>query len=413
MTDWERTRWRKLYLREPKDQEIWAWQTRGLRDLLIRIAEDDGRVGRDVDALRRLLRAGDELDVHVQELLADGFLEQRGDGVFVRNLPEAQTPATPPRSVAGGRWAGTTAEERIAAARRASEARWGRRADASHASTDASPHPSPHASPHASMRRDASTHSDASVDASVTHAPPRAVSEYLDPSESLPDPEDKIRKDPERAREPTHRKSSDATHASSHALTHASHDASRGAPRKDPLAVSLAGGTDDDHWVFERWAEAFGKTGADFDPGRCACIAERRLRGMTRQDAVDALAGAKLDPYVTGAKDGKRHDRLSFIFGDAERYEEFRDAGRARARGRDSDDDLPPEVKAKRERYFEAERRRVAEHQRKIIAEHEAEYGPIVVPPASPSGVRDVRALVASIGNGGTGTRKPNGSGNG
>lgn len=108
-------------------------------------------------------------------------------------------------------------------------------------------------------------------------------------------------------------------------------DESKAALRRalpDAMATSFAVGTEDDHWVFGRWVAAFGKTGADFDPGRCACLAERRLRGMTRQDAEDALAGAKLDPYVTGEKDGKKHDRLSFIFGDAERFEEFRDAGR-------------------------------------------------------------------------------------
>ena len=50
---------------------------------------------------------------------------------------------------------------------------------------------------------------------------------------------------------------------------------------------------------------------------------------MTARDADDAIAGALADDYVNGTKDGKRHDRLLFIFGDAERYEEFRDAGRA------------------------------------------------------------------------------------
>lgn len=204
MTSWDRERWRKLYLREPKDQEILPWQTRGLRDLCIRIAEDDGRLGRDVNALQRLLRAGDELSEHVRELLADGFLEQRDDGLYVRNLPHAQSSpdpsrppksSTPARAPTGGRWANTSAEERSAAARKASDARWGRRIDGSG-----------DASPDASVT-DATTDGDASVDASES----RAVSGSSDPSESLPEE----REEENRSDQP------DQSDASSHdALTH-------------------------------------------------------------------------------------------------------------------------------------------------------------------------------------------------
>src|SRR6185503_7367047 len=94
MTAWDRGGWRKLWTREPKDQEVWPWETRGLRDLLIRLADDDG------------------------------FLVTRERGIFVRNLPVAQGdqkgPSRPPRaprepsSTPGGRWAGTTPEERSA-----------------------------------------------------------------------------------------------------------------------------------------------------------------------------------------------------------------------------------------------------------------------------------------------------------
>lgn len=99
-------------------------------------------------------------------------------------------------------------------------------------------------------------------------------------------------------------------------------------PRADPFGASFARPHADDIWVFQRWSARFGKTGAKFDDRRGRQIAERRLAGMTRQDAEDALVGASFDAYVIGKKDGHRHDRLSFIFGDQERFEEFRDVGR-------------------------------------------------------------------------------------
>jgi hypothetical protein len=202
VTEWSRERWRKLYLREPKDQEIWDWRARGLRDLLIRIAEDDGRIARDVAALRRLLRAGDELDEHVKTLLEDGFLVLENGALYVRNLPEAQSQTEPtsrgprPTRATGsgaGRWANTTPEERSAAARRASEGRWGRRKG------DASDDGPPDASSH--MRSDASTDDDASSDASGDACSPRAVSGFVDPSESFPEEEkrqEKKREEPAR-----------------------------------------------------------------------------------------------------------------------------------------------------------------------------------------------------------------------
>jgi len=42
MKDWAKERWRKLYLREALDQRLWSVMARGLRDYLIRLAEDDG-----------------------------------------------------------------------------------------------------------------------------------------------------------------------------------------------------------------------------------------------------------------------------------------------------------------------------------------------------------------------------------
>lgn len=188
-----------------------AWQARGLRDLLIRVAEDDGRVGRDLAALRRLLRGGEELDEHVLSLLNDGFLVSRDEGLYVRNLPRAQAsegraePLQREPSSSGGRWNNTTPEQRAEAARRAADARWARRTDAS---GDASAsHPV--------------THADASSDASV----PRAVSGSSDPAESLPEEREEQKREDQ-----TLQRTDASTHA---AVTHRrmTHDASTQQPR--------------------------------------------------------------------------------------------------------------------------------------------------------------------------------------
>ncbi len=49
MKDWSKERWRKLYLRESLEQRLWSVMARGLRDYLIRLAEDDGTLIRDDD----------------------------------------------------------------------------------------------------------------------------------------------------------------------------------------------------------------------------------------------------------------------------------------------------------------------------------------------------------------------------
>ena len=49
MKDWPKERWRKLYLREALEQRLWSVMARGLRDYLIRVAEDDGALIRDSD----------------------------------------------------------------------------------------------------------------------------------------------------------------------------------------------------------------------------------------------------------------------------------------------------------------------------------------------------------------------------
>jgi len=98
MKDWSKERWRKLYLREALEQRLWSVMARGLRDYLIRVAEDDGALIRDADdPVEALLPA---LGAHPDEaelvraaivlLRRDGFLAGGARSLFVRNLPAAQ-----------------------------------------------------------------------------------------------------------------------------------------------------------------------------------------------------------------------------------------------------------------------------------------------------------------------------------
>lgn len=90
MTNWARERWRRLYLREPLEQEAWPWYARGLRNLLIQRAQDDGFVARSVARLRDALRGDEQLEESVELMLDDGFLVETEEGLYVRNLPAAQ-----------------------------------------------------------------------------------------------------------------------------------------------------------------------------------------------------------------------------------------------------------------------------------------------------------------------------------
>jgi hypothetical protein len=97
--NWSRERWRKLYLRESAEQRgSWPLMARGVRDYLIRVAEDDGRVvsrggaARLLDVLGAQPTAERELAAHaIALLLEDGFLVEGEDGaIYVSNLPKAQ-----------------------------------------------------------------------------------------------------------------------------------------------------------------------------------------------------------------------------------------------------------------------------------------------------------------------------------
>ena len=126
MKDWPKERWRKLYLREALEQRLWSVMARGLRDYLIRVAEDDGALIRDSDdPVEALLRA---LGAHPDEaelvraaivlLRRDGFLAGGARSLFVHNLPAAQ--AWEPRvavpaeaEVAGTPTSGRASNERV------------------------------------------------------------------------------------------------------------------------------------------------------------------------------------------------------------------------------------------------------------------------------------------------------------
>ncbi len=80
--------------------------------------------------------------------------------------------------------------------------------------------------------------------------------------------------------------------------------------------------------VFACWAAAF-MPAAAFDAGRASCLLERARAGMTKQDGEDAVAGALADEWINGTKDGKMKRKLSAVFGTADSYEGFREAGKA------------------------------------------------------------------------------------
>jgi len=98
MKDWSKERWRKLYLRESIEQRLWSVMARGLRDYLIRLAEDDGALIRDsAEPVEDLLRAlgahageADWVRAAIELLRRDGFLGGNERSLFVRNLPAAQ-----------------------------------------------------------------------------------------------------------------------------------------------------------------------------------------------------------------------------------------------------------------------------------------------------------------------------------
>jgi hypothetical protein len=249
VTDWIRTRWRKLYLREPLEQQALPWAARGLRDLLIRLAEDDGYLGAR-ETLVRALRAEDDPLVgdYLDSLLQDGFLVEQDGFLVVRNLPAAQGDGPPvddppPRPNRGqraaqARWQNATEEQRKAATMAATKAR---RASRDRSSTHDATHVdarSMHVAMH--VRRTVDARCDARSEPNVH---PRAVSGQDQATESLLSQPEKPEKPDlhERARTYDARTTHDATHVEDARTTHVEEDESAriSKPKTSPL-------TDDD-----------------------------------------------------------------------------------------------------------------------------------------------------------------------
>lgn len=98
--DWSKERWRKQYVREPLQHRTWPVMARGLRELLNALAEDDGLLVRDADdPVQALLRAlhpqeyeAELVQVALELLIADGFLERDEHSIWIPEVPWAQAP---------------------------------------------------------------------------------------------------------------------------------------------------------------------------------------------------------------------------------------------------------------------------------------------------------------------------------
>ncbi len=107
MKNFERERWRKLFIRENAQQRaIWPLMQRGIRDYCVRLADDDGtlaivlRCGDPVEAVLSVLGAHPAEQEHaraaVAGLLEDGFLLAEDGRVSVARLAEAQGEGSEP-----------------------------------------------------------------------------------------------------------------------------------------------------------------------------------------------------------------------------------------------------------------------------------------------------------------------------
>jgi len=125
MKDWSRERWRKLYIREALEQRRWSVVTRGLRDYLIRFADDDGALIRDSDdpiedllvALGPVASEVELIRAAIRVLEKDGFLGGGARSLFVVNLPVAQASehraSTTPTDVPRKGPASSSSKERV------------------------------------------------------------------------------------------------------------------------------------------------------------------------------------------------------------------------------------------------------------------------------------------------------------
>ena len=105
--DWSRERWRKQFLREPLQDRVWPVMARGLRELLNKLAEEDGTlVSGASDPQASLVEAlaphsGERELVRnaVALLVREGFLERDETSIWIPDLPASQAARWAPSDV--------------------------------------------------------------------------------------------------------------------------------------------------------------------------------------------------------------------------------------------------------------------------------------------------------------------------
>jgi len=96
--DFSRETWRKLYVTESADHRLWPVAARGVRDLLLRLARDDGTLLSRTDhpcqdMARALGSIADELGViasFIQLMIDDGYLTHSRRRLFITRFEEGQ-----------------------------------------------------------------------------------------------------------------------------------------------------------------------------------------------------------------------------------------------------------------------------------------------------------------------------------
>lgn len=201
-----------------------------------------------------------------------------------------------------GRWANSTPEERAEAARRASEARWGRRVDAS---SDASL---------TDELTDNSTHRDASDG----HGSNGGVMGGSDPDlrekhgkESGSPEKDLTGEDPKNVADASHASSVNLGDASTHRrMTH--HDPVDGTAAERAVVKR----------VFEFWKQDTGHTRALLDRKRGRRILARLREGFTPERLITAITNRRNDDWLMGRGDSPRvFDELETLLRDAAQVE--------------------------------------------------------------------------------------------
>jgi len=97
----ERESWRKLYISESIEHRLLPLFARGLRDYLLRFAEEDGTLirSKQIDDLCKALNADPKerkaVASAVRELIRIGYLSQDGDRIWITRFQDAQTAKSP------------------------------------------------------------------------------------------------------------------------------------------------------------------------------------------------------------------------------------------------------------------------------------------------------------------------------